>query len=180
MAYRSSLFFNPWREINRLQRSLENLMNESFLEELDPMSTQTVWRPACDIDETDSHYLVSFDLPGIPREDIKIECRDHQLVVSGDRSGETRRTEGGAVTRERFLGSFMRSFQLPTAVKAEQVQANLSDGVLRIAIPKAESAQRREISIGTGHSGFFEKLLPHRKSAEERKPEKGEKGEKVA
>jgi HSP20 family protein len=180
MAYRSSIFFNPWREINRLQRSLENLMNENLFEELEPLSLQSaqpVWRPACDIDETDDHYLVSFDLPGVSREEIRIECRDHQLVVSGERSGETRRTGEGTVTRERFSGGFMRSFQLPSAVKAEQVQANLSDGVLRIAIPKAESAQRREIAIGTGHSGFFEKLLPHRKGE---RAEKAEKGEKVA
>ncbi len=177
MAYRSSLFsgsfLNPWREINRLQRSLENFMNENLLEEMEPLPSQISWRPACDIDETDSHYLVSFDLPGVSRDSIKIECRDHQLVVSGERSGETRRAEEGSITRERYSGSFMRSFQLPTAVKAEQVQANLTDGVLRIAIPKAESAQRKQISIGTGHSGFFEKLLPHRKSEEK-------KGEKVA
>ncbi|MFN7684567.1 MAG: Hsp20/alpha crystallin family protein [Oligoflexia bacterium] len=142
-------------------------MNENLFEEPESALGMTqMWRPACDVDETDTHFLVSFDLPGVPQDAIKIECRDHQLVVSGERESESKRTEGGAVSRERYLGSFMRSFQLPSAVKAEQVQAHLQDGVLRIAIPKAEVSSTKQIPISTGTTGqpgFFEKLLTHKK-----------------
>jgi len=177
-------FLNPWREVNRLNRMLESfmqapfpsaLMESPFGEEVELIAGPAAWRPACDVDQTDTHYLVSFDLPGIARDDIKIEVKDQQLYVSGERASESKHTEGEAVSRERYAGSFMRSFTLPTAVKAEQVQANLTDGVLRIAIPKGEAAQKRSIPIQSGHAGFFEKLLPHKRQDEKREAKKEEK-----
>ena len=171
MPYRTSLFMNPWREVNRLSRMLENFVRESSFaspvtDELEFGSALSGWRPACDIEQTDTHYLVSFDLPGVAKDDLKIEVRDHQLMVSGEREGEKSRSEGETVSRERYSGSFMRSFSLPHAVKPDQVQANLTDGVLRIAIPKGEAAQKKLVPIQSGHSSIFDKLLPGRKKEE--------------
>lgn len=174
MPNRSSLFssswFNPWREINRLSRTLDNFMQSPPFallgEDLESGLATQAWRPACDIDQTDTHYMISFDLPGVAREDVKIEVRDHQLYVSGERSSESRKAEGESVSHERYAGSFMRSFTIPESVKADQVQASLVDGVLRIAIPRGEAAQKKMIPIQSAHAGIFEKLLPHKKKEE--------------
>lgn len=68
---------------------------------------------------------------------VEIEVRDNQLVVSGERKRDHKTEEKGCISHERYHGSFMRSFTLPSNVKADQVQANYDNGVLQIVIPKA-------------------------------------------
>ncbi len=104
--------------------------------------------PSCDTVESDTHYLFSFDVPGMPKEDIKVEITENTLVVSGERK-ETSRVKGksGGYT-ERYYGKFSRSFTLPSAVNADRTEAEYKDGVLRISVPKVESAKPKEIKIG--------------------------------
>lgn len=89
--------------------------------------------PSCETDETDSSYTMAFDLPGVAREDISIELKENVLSVTG--------------TRKNKNIKFQRSFKLPHAVEAEKVEALHQDGVLKLTLPKAESAKPRQIQI---------------------------------
>jgi HSP20 family protein len=105
--------------------------------------------PAIDIDETDNEYVVSADLPGIKKEDIQIECSGHQLTISAERKSES--TEGRKQERrERFYGTFQRSFTLPSGVDADKIQADYEGGVLTVRIPKGEEIKSKRIQIGEG------------------------------
>jgi HSP20 family protein len=105
--------------------------------------------PAIDIDETDEEYLVSADLPGIKKEDIQIECSGNQLMISAERKYES--TEGRKQERrERFYGTFQRSFTLPAGVDADKIQANYESGVLTVRVPKGEQIKSKRIQIGEG------------------------------
>lgn len=135
---------------------------DSFLR---PTFANTVnFQPSCDIHETKDHYLVSFDMPGVKKDDIKIELQDNQLVISGERRYESKNgQEGSALRHERAYGKFERSFALPKTINADQIEAQYENGVLNVALPKVEAAKGRRIQIQSGQGGFMSKLLNNKK-----------------
>lgn len=141
---------------------------DSFLR---PTYASTVnFHPSCDINETKDHYLVSFDMPGVRKEDIKIEVQGNQLVISGERQREVKEGDGDTTLRhERMYGKFERTFVLPTSVNTDKIEAHYENGVLNVALPKAESAKGRTIQIQSGQGGFLNKLLGSKKDAKELK-----------
>jgi HSP20 family protein len=117
----------------------------------------TQWQPACDLSEVEDHYLLTLEVPGVPQDQIKIDVIDNQINVSGERKSEP---QSGAWYSERRYGGFFRSFSLPAGVDAGKIQAHYQDGILRILVPKAESAKPRQVKITQGSApGFFGKLL---------------------
>lgn len=107
-----------------------------------------VYQPRCDISESKDHYLASFDVPGVKKEDIKIEVEGNQLIVSGERRIEINNEDNEVHLRhERMHGKFERTFNLPTTVNTDKIEAQYENGVLRIAIPKAEAVKARTIQI---------------------------------
>lgn len=97
--------------------------------------------------ETDQAYRLTFDIPGVKKEDIKIEFKDRTLTLSGERKrAETKETDRQTL-RERVYGTFSRSFVLPEGVDAENIQAAYQDGVLEVTIPKAPEVKPRAIQI---------------------------------
>lgn len=137
---------------------------ETFLR---PTYASTVnFQPSCDVNETKDHYLVSFDMPGVKKEDIKIEVQGNQLLISGERQREVKEADGEATLRhERMYGKFERSFSLPATVATDKIEAHYENGVLNVAIPKAEASKGRSIQIQTGQGGFFNKLLGSKKES---------------
>jgi HSP20 family protein len=103
--------------------------------------------PAIDAFEADEEFLIFAEVPGMSREDLEIEAENGTLVLSGEkRLGEV----GEAATRrlsERRGGRFRRSFLLPRYADLGAAEASLSDGVLRIRIPKAASARKQKVEI---------------------------------
>jgi HSP20 family protein len=100
------------------------------------------WTPAVDLYETSDRFVLSIELPGLKRDQIKIELQHEVLTVRGDRA--VQHEEGAQFHRvERGHGPFTRSFSLPQAVDAEQVQAEFRDGVLTVVIPKLAPPTRR-------------------------------------
>lgn len=130
-----------------------------------PTQMNTVgFLPTCDISETKEHYLVSFDMPGVKKEDIKIEVKGNTLLVSGERERVNSELDDEAMIRhERVYGKFERTFELPNSINAEKIEAQYDNGVLNVALPKAEAAKGRSVQIQTGESGFFSKLLGAKK-----------------
>lgn len=128
--------------------------------------------PAFEVGEEDTHYMMSLDLPGLKKEDIKIEVSDNTLTISGERKRES--SNGGnrkVHSYEKSYGMFRRSFTLPTSVDAGKVEARYEDGVLELYIPKMQAAKPRHVEIQTGKTGFFGKLLGGDKTTDETKGE---------
>lgn len=100
--------------------------------------------PAVDVEEKDDTYHISVDLPGLKKDEIKIDLHDSVLTLSGER---TREVKGEGRYAERSYGKFQRTFTLPHQVDAEKIEAKFEDGVLYIALPKAETAKARSIKI---------------------------------
>jgi len=109
--------------------------------------TGKVYSPAVDLREEADRYILEADLPGLKKEDIGLSVENNVLTLKGTRSGEEWKQEGGYRSIERSYGSFQRSFQLPVGVDETKAEAAYSDGVLRVTLPKAESAKPRKIEV---------------------------------
>jgi HSP20 family protein len=83
-------------------------------------------------------------LPGLKKEDIKLEMDNSVLTISGER---LRDAAGEGRYSERPSGKFARVLTLPAQVDAEKIEAHFVNGVLNITVPKAESAKSRSIKI---------------------------------
>lgn len=135
---------NAMRDFDRFFNDLSNTMDWES-DRISPLVTSHV--PACDMHETDSHYLMTFDLPGVKREEIKVDITDNRLRVSGERKEELEMAEHNGGRHERFYGRFERTFILPASIKSEQIEAQYMDGVLRVAVPKVEAAKLQTVKI---------------------------------
>jgi HSP20 family protein len=145
---------DPWRDFSRFRREMDNLFQDFFSPSYS--GEERAFTPTCDVEEREGHYLLSFDLPGLKKEDIKINLQDNLLTISGERREESKRERGRS---ERFYGSFSRTMQVPPGTSAENVRADYRDGVLRLAIPKGEDKGQQQIPIRDSEPGFFERLL---------------------
>lgn len=99
--------------------------------------------------EDDKMFLVSVDMPGLKRENIKIEVLDHILTVTGER-------KDAAPGRQYTL---KRSFSLPREVNADGIEANYEDGVLKLYLPKVALPTARQIEVKTGKAGSWDAQL---------------------
>ena len=130
--------------------NLRSVFNGLFDENLGRSSTQpsvSKWYPAVDVLESKDSYLIRAELPGMKREDIKVEVKDGTLVLSGERKSE-KPAEGIEYRHtERVAAKFWRSFTLPETVKQDGIEASYKDGVLEIRVPKVEKAKPRQIEI---------------------------------
>lgn len=100
------------------------------------------WTPAVDLYETSDRFVLGIELPGLKRDQIKIELQHEILTVRGERA--VQHEEGAQFHRvERGHGPFSRSFPLPQSVDADRVTAEFRDGVLTIVVPKLAPPSRR-------------------------------------
>ncbi|WP_413287767.1 Hsp20/alpha crystallin family protein [Bdellovibrio sp. HCB337] len=172
-----SLFGSPiddfFREMDRNFRDIDRgSLRDRLLEERGSGSLAE-FNPSVDIEESDEIFLISADLPGIKRDDIKIDVSGNTLRISGERSREVK--EEGYY--ERSSGRFSRSFSLPEGVDAKKIEASFEDGVLRVALPKTEVKEAQEVKIQSGQpQGLLDRFL-HRektvKAGEQKSQEKG-------
>ena len=103
--------------------------------------------PALDVEETDNEVLVRAELPGLRPQDFTVETTRERLIIRGEK-GEEREEHGRGFYRlERRAGSFVRSIALPCEVDPSRTNADYRDGVLRVTLPKTESAKARRVQV---------------------------------
>lgn len=143
--WRNSL--SPFRDFMSLGRSFDRMLEDWPINRAE--MTKYNFNPSCEVREEKGAYVLKADLPGIPKESIKIDLVDNRLTLSGERSEEKKVSEHEGTTHfsEMFYGSFSRSIAFPVAVNAEKVEAHYEDGVLTITIPKKSPQGTRQIAI---------------------------------
>ena len=120
---------------------------ERWIDEAPGRPEEGKWRPKVDVFENDGSYVLKADLPGMKKEDIKIDVNDGILTITGEKKFEEKTEKDNYVRVERSYGSFTRSFTLTDNVDTENIAAAYKDGVLEITLAKKEEAKPKEIKV---------------------------------
>ncbi len=115
----------------------------------DEMFFDEEWSPAVDIQEDEKAYLVEADIPGVDPKNIDITLENGVFTIRGERKEERKEEKGNFHRMERFTGMFSRRFTLPDIANADGVEAEMANGVLKVRIPKRETAVSHRIKIKT-------------------------------
>ena len=105
------------------------------------------WTPRVNVEELEDRFEITADVPGMKKEDIDIEVRDNVLTIKGERKFEKEESDANYHICERSYGTFQRAFTLPENVTTDDIDAEYEDGILRLAVPKAEPEKPKEIKI---------------------------------
>jgi HSP20 family protein len=143
--------WEPVRELSSLQSEMNRLFNTFFDTPTTAGNGPTRrWVPSMDLVETDEHFVLRADLPGLSEEDVAIELEDNVLTVSGERKAEHEDKKEGFYRVERSYGQFRRSLTLPEGVDADGIEASFDKGVLEVRIPKPAERKPRRVAIKVG------------------------------
>lgn len=142
--------WEPIREINSIQNEVNRLFDTFFDTPAagSGRAGRARWVPAMDLVESDDHFVLRADLPGVSEEDVAIELDERVLTVSGERKAAVEGERGGVHRLERAHGAFSRSLTLPEGVDGDAIAASFDRGVLEVRIPKPEERKPRRIAIG--------------------------------
>jgi HSP20 family protein len=135
---------SPLQEVEDIYDRLGRLMSAVADPSFAAPVAAPAWMPSADISETDDAYLVEVDLPGVDRADIDVQVHGTDLVVTGEIKEKVRER---LLRRTRRTGHFEFRATLPADIDPDRVEAHLSDGVLRVTVPKASAGGARHIQI---------------------------------
>ena len=142
--------WDPARELDTLQGEMNRLFSSFFDAPRSGGNGAPArrWIPAMDLVETEDHFVLKADLPGVSESDVNIELESNVLTISGERKTEHEAKAEGYYRIERASGAFSRSLTLPEGIDAEAVTATFDSGVLEVRIPKPADTQPRRVQIG--------------------------------
>jgi HSP20 family protein len=133
---------DPFAMLRQMTSELDRMFDESAWPSLRWPSFRTraiaapaAWAPEIDVFEKDNRLVTKIDLPGMKKEDVKVEVTDGHLAISGERKTEAEEKKENFYRCEREYGSFYRAVPLPEGVKLDDVKATFSDGVLEVSVP---------------------------------------------
>jgi HSP20 family protein len=109
------------------------------------------WSPELEVRQNKGQFVIRTDLPGLKKDDVKVELTDNLLTISGERKEEKEEKREGYYRSERSYGSFYRQVPLPEGAKTDTAKAEFTDGVLQITMQAPErepKARRLEIKKG--------------------------------
>ena len=147
---------NPFQMMRRFTKDMERLFEDFggfsfpnfFRTDVTPFRMEVdniEWVPQIEVLHNNEQFMVRADLPGLTKDDVKVELTDDLLTISGERKEEKEEKREGFYRSERSYGSFYRQIPLPEGAKTENAAATFANGVLEITIPapKVEPSTRK-------------------------------------
>ena len=145
------MFLVPMTRSPRWARSFDRWLDDSVGSWLTPPATaqsEVARSPALDIAESDQAYTVTFDLPGVAKDDVKVSIDGRRVSIEARAAKTQERKDGDRVIyRERAESSYARNFALPADVDQDRSSARLDNGVLKLELVKRQSATAAQIPI---------------------------------
>lgn len=108
-----------------------------------------VFQPAVDIFETPEALVLVADMPGVPNDKVAVDLRDNHLIISGEISPPMGENET-MLLQEYRTGDYQREFHLGKTIDQGRIEASMTDGVLRLVLPKMEQAKPRKVEVKAG------------------------------
>jgi HSP20 family protein len=132
------------KEFNNLRQQMDRLFDDLVHEQphlgILAKAGETPWTPAIELQETETELLLKAQLPGIKPENLDIQVSENAVFLSGEHQEESKTNEKGVFRSEFHYGQFKRVIPLPTAIKREQVKAEMVSGLLTLTMLKTTPA----------------------------------------
>jgi len=142
-------WFDPFAVLSRMTPDFDRIFEEAGWPAFRTRGTTrpAAWSPSLDVFEKDNRLIARADLPGLKREDVKVEAVDGYLTISGERKHEAETKEESFYRCEREYGSFYRTIPLPEGVNIGNVTATFENGVLEVTVPLPVRAEFKPRSV---------------------------------
>ena len=142
--------FSPFSIMRRFSEEMDRLFTNPFGFSRS-LGSWGSWTPPLELRERDGNLEILAELPGMTKEDVKVECSQEGITIEGEKKQEMEKEEGGIHRSERFYGHFQRTIPMPEGAEIEKAKAEFKDGVLQVRVPLSEQARskRRQIPIST-------------------------------
>ncbi len=139
--------FSPFSMMRRLTEEMDRAFASTFGLGRG-FGEQGGWSPAIEVRERNNNLEITAELPGLDKNDVKVECTDEGIVIEGEKRRESESDEGGIHRSERSYGRFYRMVPLPEGTDSSKVKAEFKNGVLQIQAPLShERRQSRQVPI---------------------------------
>src|SRR3979490_1105137 len=129
-----------------LHREIDRLFND-FAQGIGPAGVPANIVPNIEISETDKTIEVSAEMPGLERKDVDISIEDDTLTIRGEKKVEESQKDKNVQLSERCYGVFYRVLQLPPGIDPSSIQATMSNGILKVTIPKPAKSAPKKIGV---------------------------------
>jgi HSP20 family protein len=139
--------FENFQNLRRLNSALDEAFGSWPFQQDESGAITSAWQPAVDVFEDKDTVKIVAELPGVKPEDVKLSLENNVLTIRGEKKQEAEERTDRVHRYERSYGAFERAFVLPSTVDGEKISADYRNGVLTVAVPKAERARPREIPV---------------------------------
>lgn len=153
------LLHSPFDMFRRMSQEMDRMFGTGLMPlwgrgTAEPLSAGGVWSPEVEMFERDGKLIVRADLPGLSKDDVKVELRDDILTIEGERNDERKEEREGFYRSERSYGKFFRTLPLPEGTTGEHCNASFRNGVLEITMDAPKKAERagRRIEVTDGET----------------------------
>ncbi len=138
--------YNPWHEMNALQRSFNRLFDDMLAPESSDFGNISKV-PAAELSETDDAVNLKLEVPGMNAKDLDIQVTEQAVSIKGERKEETTTEENGTKRSEFRYGKFERVIPLPARIQNTDVKADYKDGILNLHLPKAQEEKNKVVKV---------------------------------
>lgn len=141
--------WEPFRDMMTLRDAMERMFEEGFVRPPVPFAPWGEAGMALDMYETDDNVVVKTAVPGVKAEDIDVSITGDTLTIKAETKEDEEIKRENYLRRERRYGSYCRSVTLPGGLKTDEAEADYSDGILTLTLPKAEEVKPKSIEVKT-------------------------------
>ena len=141
--------WDPFDEIKRIHREMDNMFRRFFesrnkIFKLDK-ELENFREPLADIKKTDKEYIIEIELPGVNKEDVILQVSNDLIEIRAKKQSELKIEKKGYLRHERSYSGFYRTIPLPFCVKADEVESEFKNGILKIKVPKSKEKIKKKV-----------------------------------
>ena len=144
-------YWNPWREMETLRHQLDQVVDGLTTTATNGFPSETfAWTPAVELKDNGDTLTLRAQLPGIDAKDLDVQVTREAVAIAGEYRQEQKNEEKSFFKTEFRYGKFRRVLSLPVAVENDQVQADYTNGMLSLTLPKVVEARNKVVKVNLG------------------------------
>jgi len=144
VRWRNQNRLSPWSPLGDLEAHFDALF---YADRAECGGAAKSWAPAIDLRETEDAYILEADVPGLKREEVRLEILENVLTIKGERTRDAEENTDQYRHVERGYGRYERSVKVPGGFDADGVEATFEHGVLTVVLPKRPESKTRQIEV---------------------------------